>query len=659
MKCPSCSPARTLYAELKPGAGRPLAQAMKNPRCLLPLLLVALWPFLALARTDDTNSLLPVFTAALNQVVELVEPASNQPPRTFTTTLKILKADGFHEELSGHQIALALQAPGHLRLAGAWDDQQWVVGRDGQEVWINAATKKFGLLGSPDIAPFASAPERKETSPLGPLHLPLPREQLLLLPLLTDLEPLPADNVGGTPCHVFNIRAKPEAVAALKLPRGTLQLWVRDTDSFPLRLAYHEGATALQVELQQPQFSTPWPEEQWKISPSNGEHIQSVARSHLTRFFEVSLAMLGEKVPPLGPATGQHCVLAREGGGRLEMMDGTRVLFLKGTPEEMGRQHGKLMQPQIRDLVNHILYGVGVGSSFEKGRWFFGEIESAQKRLAPFMDPRYFREMDALADGGGFLREEVRLANFFPELFHCSGFALFGNATEDGRLYHGRILDYLRGLGLEQNAVVMVFQPERGNAWVNVGYAGCIGSVTAMNEKHLAIGEMGGGGQGNWDGKPMAELVREVMEKADTLDQAIEIMRQGPRTCQYYYVISDAKSRRAVGIAATPETFEVILPGQSHPLLPHAIPDAVLMSAGDRYEELARRVQAGYGKFNVERARALMQRPVCMTSNIHCALFAPDTLDFWVANADSEHPAAHARYTHYNLAQLLQPEPAP
>jgi hypothetical protein len=632
---------------------------MRKARFLLPSLLVALWPFLALARTNDTSSLLPVFTAALNQVVALVEPPTNEPPRTFTTTLKILQADGLPKGVSGSQLVLAMQAPDHVRVAGAWDDQQWVMCRDGQEVWINAVTKKFGLLGSPDIPPFASVPNAKETSPLNPLKLPLSREQLLLLPLLTDLEPLPADSVGGIPCRVFDVKARPEAVAALKLPRGTLQLWVRDTDSFPLQIAYHEGAIALQIELQQPQFSAPWPEEKWKLSPGSDEHIQSVARSHLTRFFQVSLAMLGEKVPPLGPTNGQRCVLAREGAGRLEMTDGTRVLFLKGTPEEMGRQHGKLMQRQIRDLVNHILYGVGVGSSFEKGRWFVGEIESAQTRLAPFMDTRYSREMDAMADAGGFQREEIHLANFFPELFHCSGFALFGNATEDGRLYHGRILDYLRGLGLEQNAVVMVFQPERGNAWVNVGYAGFIGSVTAMNEKHLAIGEMGGRGQGNWDGKPMAELVREVMEKADTLDQAIEIMRQGPRTCQYYYVISDAKSRRAVGIAATPETFEIISPGQSHPLLPHAIPDAVLMSAGDRYEELARRVQAGYGKFNAERARALMQRPVCMTSNIHCALFAPDTLDFWVANADSEHPAAHARYTHYNLAELLQPERSP
>lgn len=626
---------------------------MKKSRFLLLTLLVALWPFLTLAG-DDTNQLLPVFTAALNQVAALVEPATNEPPRTFTTTLKILQADGLPKELVGSQLELAMQAPDHVRIEGAWDGQQGIVCRDGQEVWINAATKKFGLLGLPNIPPFASAPDGKEAPPLGPLKLPLSPQQLLLLPLLTDLEPLPADNVGGTPCRVFNLKAKPEAVAALKLPRGTLKLWVRDTDSFPLEFAYHEGAITLQVELLQPQWSAPWPEEKWKLPPSGDEHIQSVARSHLTHFLQVSLGMLGEKVPPLGPATGQRSVLAREGAGRLEMMDGTRVLFLKGTPEEMGRQHGKLMRSQIHDLVNHILYGVGVGSSFEKGRWFVGEIESAEKRLEPFIDQRYFREMDAMAEGCGLSHEEVRLANFFPELFHCSGFALFGNATEDGHLYHGRILDYLRGLGLEQNAVVMVFQPEQGNAWVNVGYAGFIGSVTAMNEKRIAIGEMGGRGQGNWDGKPMAELVREVMEKADTLDQAVEIMRKGPRTCQYYYVVSDAKTHRAVGIAATPETFEVITPGQSHPLLPHGIPDTILMSAGDRYEELARRVQAGYGKFNAERARALMQRPVCMTSNIHCALFEPDTLDFWVANADSEHPAAHARFTHYNLTELLQ-----
>jgi hypothetical protein len=204
----------------------------------------------------------------------------------------------------------------------------------------------------------------------------------------------------------------------------------------------------------------------------------------------------------------------------------------------------------------------------------------------------------------------------------------------------------------------MVYQPDVGNAWVNCGYAGFIGSVTAMNARGISIGEMGGRGEGDWDGKPMAQLVREVMENASTLDEAIEIMRKGPRTCAYYYVISDGKSKQAVGIAATPTKFELVHLGEAHPLLPDAVKDCVLLSAGDRYKTLVKRVKEGYGHFDDASARALMTRPVAMTSCIQAVLFAPDTLDFWVANADSQNVASHTRFTHYNLHELLTAPPA-
>ena len=144
--------------------------------------------------------------------------------------------------------------------------------------------------------------------------------------------------------------------------------------------------------------------------------------------------MVMEKAPSLGPATGQRKIVATEGAGRLEMIDGTRVLFLKGSPEQMGRQHGKLLKEEIHNVATRILYGVGVGSSFGRGAWFVGEVEKAEARLQPFMDSRYLREMDAIADACGMDHQEARLANFFPELFHCSGFALMGSATKDGHL---------------------------------------------------------------------------------------------------------------------------------------------------------------------------------------------------------------------------------
>lgn len=633
---------------------------MKNLRPILCLILALTLPCRSPAQQPDTNSPAKLLTGALTRVAQIFEAPNNPTSRTFTATLKILKADDLPAEFLGREVSLAFQAPDHLRIATKWDGQEIVAGRDQQELWVHVPAKKFGIVGSPDVAPFTAAPDRKDSARLGPIKLPVGPDQFVMLPLFLRTEAHPNETVGGVPCRVFQATPTPEAVDAFNVPKATIQFAVRESDLLPLRISYREGKTDVLVEIVNPQFEAAWPAARWKLRPGADDKIEAVASSHLTRFLSVAVSMLmSEKIPVLGPATGERRALAREGNGRLELMDGTRVLFLKGTPEEMGRQHGTLMKKEVRHLVDQMLYGVGVGSSFEKGSWFFGELESAQKRVAPFTDERYFREMDALASAAGLPREEVRIANFFPELFHCSGFALFGKATVGGKMYHGRILDYLRGMGLEQNATVIVFQPDQGNAWVNVGYAGFVGSVTAMNEKHVAIGEMGGRGEGNWDGKPMAQLVREVMEKANTLEEAVAIMRKGPRTCEYYYVISDAKTKRAVGIAATPDKFETIWPGESHKLLPHGIPDTVLLSAGDRYEELAQRVKAGYGKFDAQGARNLMKRPVCMTSNIHSVLFEPETLDFWVANADSENPAAHTRYTHYNLGELLQPEKVP
>lgn len=627
--------------------------AIFRPFAVFLFLLVALQS--SPAQEPSSPSATEIFAQGLRRIAAIIEPGAIDNPVTISTRIEVAKADGLPKEVLGQSARIAFQAPDRATVSVTYKGETYSIGRDQDSVWAHVAGKKFGVIGKSGHPRFESAPAKKDATKLGPIKLPLPKEQIALLPLLMNLELLPSENVDGTKCTVMNVTPKPEAVEALKLPKGTIKLWLRETDSFPARIGFKNGkGTNVEVILHDLKVTDTTATTKWQIPAKEGDKVETTALGHLTRFIAVSLSSLGEKIPELGPASGERRLIASEGKGLLELIDGTRVLHLEGTPEEMGRQHGTLLKPEIRHLVNKIVYGVGVGSSFGKGRWFFGEIEEAQRRLNPFIDARYLAEMDAIAAATGHEKEEIRLANFFPELFHCSGFAVFGDATRGGTLYHGRILDYLRGMGLEQNAVVIVSKPDKGHAWVNVSYSGFVGSVTAMNEMKVAIGEMGGRGEGNWDGKPMAQLVREVMEKAGTLEEAVEIMRKGPRTCEYYYVISDGKTRRAVGIAATPDKFDTVWPGQAHERLPHPVKDAVLLSAGERYEKLVERVKEGFGKLDEEEARDLMKRPVCMNSNIHSVLFAPETLDFWVANADSTNPASHTRYTKYNLGDLLK-----
>ena len=623
---------------------------MKSARLILisaGVLLIALAGYFQFGHLGPEQRLLQ---DAIHHVESVFEPR-----QSLSTTLEVLRSDGLPKELASAKIELQIAAPDRLRAAVRVKGERVEIGRDGQQVWAWQPGKKFAVLGAADVPKYAGNPDSIEPVTLGPITLPEVASKLAMLPHLCSVEQLAAETFDGVNCRV--LRAKPRS--ALGLDGMVLTLWLRASDSFPLKVEYEDGKKIhTVVALHDVKTGTVPDAMLWKLPKEAEPHAQRVALAHVSKFFDTVPDLIDRpKIKPLGPATGKHEVVATHGAGRLERHDDTQVLFLKGTPEQMGEQHGTLMAAQVRDVVKRILYGVGVGSTLAKGEWFFGTIESCQARIGKFIDPRHLREMDAIAKATGLDAEEVRLANFFPELFHCSGFALHGAATQGGHLFHGRILDYMVGVGLEPNAVVIVSQPDDGHAWVNISYAGFTGSVTGMNDAKISIGEMGGRGEGHWDGKPMAQLVREVMEKADSLDEAVEIMRSSPRTCEYYYVIADGKTKQSVGIKATPDLFEVVHPGEPHPQLPSPVQDTVLMSAGDRYTELAKRVKTGFGRFDAASARDLMTRPVCMNSNIHSVLFRTDTLDFWVANADSQNPASHTRYTHYNLADLLGSKP--
>lgn len=353
--------------------------------------------------------------------------------------------------------------------------------------------------------------------------------------------------------------------------------------------------------------------------------------------------------------------VGRCGNGWLEKVGEYSVLHVSGTPYEMGYQHGLLLKDRVRSNMHNILTlkaneTVKMGPLTIKPR---AAIELILEIQRPHVPARYFEEMAGLAAGADLPLDDIIVANFIPELFHCSGFAVMNSATQDGRLYHGRVLDYATDWGLQDHCVLIVAEPNDRTPFVNVSYAGFVGSVTGMNSKSISVGEMGGGGFGRWDGVPMALLVREALETADSLDAAVAVFRDNPRTCQYFYVIADGKAKTAVGMEASAGVFTVIRPGESNPQLPRPVKDAVLLSAGKRYDLLVDRVQAAHGKITSESAIGLMDCPVAMKSNLHDVLFEPETTRFWVANASSDkQPAANQPYHAFMLSDLLRRTPA-
>jgi len=350
--------------------------------------------------------------------------------------------------------------------------------------------------------------------------------------------------------------------------------------------------------------------------------------------------------PPQQERTVRH--------GELRWIEGQRVAILHGTPEQIGTAHGQLLKAEAMRCLESVLYSFGTVHAIRTGHWFRHDIEAAYARLAPHIPERHKRETRALAGALELPANTVEMLNVFPEMFHCSGFAVFDSATKNGKLYHGRVLDYMTTIGLQDAATTFIVNPAEHIPFANVGYAAFIGSVSGMNTKAISLGEMGGRGEGNWDGVPMATLMRRALEECSTLDEVMELWTDSPRTCEYYYVFADGKTNDAVGVAALPESIEFIRPGQSHERLGEGIPDTVVLSAGSRLETLRQRVQGKHGQIDADVAMWLMSRPVAMQSNLHNVLFVPADGVLYVANASHDKPAAEMPYVKIDLNQFLE-----
>ena len=177
--------------------------------------------------------------------------------------------------------------------------------------------------------------------------------------------------------------------------------------------------------------------------------------------------------------------MARCGAGFLEEIDGHAVLHVAGSPYEIGFQHGRLLRERVQAVVRHLLDVKAKDMTIEMAglpvigpQAVIGLIQASQQEFIPAW---YDEELRGLADGSGVPLADIRTCNFIPELFHCSGFALSGDATGNGQTYHGRVLDYGCDWKLQEHPVIVVAKPEGRIPFVNITYAGFIGCVTGIN----------------------------------------------------------------------------------------------------------------------------------------------------------------------------------
>jgi len=360
--------------------------------------------------------------------------------------------------------------------------------------------------------------------------------------------------------------------------------------------------------------------------------------------------------------------LAPDVPGRLEETGGLRTLYLRGSPYEMGLQQGCLLREPLRALAVDYLHGHWI---IERGVPHL-DLLSIARRLDRQMPEAWRREVQGIADGASLSYADVLLLNAaldLPSLLPgttrppwsgapSSSFAAWGRGTSGGELLVGHSLACDDAELLRRCWMVVVRRPLNGRATVSLGLMGTLGAWAGMSEDRLvACYSPSPCVDVAVSGQPASFLLRQVLEGAGDLSEAINLVLSSPRLSGGNWILGDGKAPDALVIELSAHRHALyetdaaggVLARTDHWLDPDLalIQQGVLSDAGReasaaRLARLQTLLQFNSGWIGTQKALAFLEDVQAASGDgaastprfVHSVLFCPSRLTVWLANAD-------------------------
>ena len=316
---------------------------------------------------------------------------------------------------------------------------------------------------------------------------------------------------------------------------------------------------------------------------------------------------------------------------------------LKGTPEEMGAQHGRTRKWSITLLMKIYVYRVICRGNDEKYNARVAKAEELLKKI----NSRWTTEITAVAKAAGVRKESVMLGNTFLDLgLYLAGCRQLIVNTDKGMLHaHNLDWDNLAGVG---NFLVTIFRTsaEPGRfATVYMGFPGMVGALDIINEHGIALSFNQVGASGGKSDMPVFIKMREIAEQCKSFEDAEKELLNMPPGMPFCIGLSDAKSCKSA----------IFERSRDNKVLKRGDGDAIVtadnnlwcgqkMSGRCSIDDFAREVKpesvAGFKK-------VLRNDKVLMGCNIYSVIFDYQNNKFYLAAGDI--PAANGTYKEYKL----------
>ncbi len=387
------------------------------------------------------------------------------------------------------------------------------------------------------------------------------------------------------------------------------------------------------------------------------------------------------------------------GPAPLRDQEGVRVMVLRGSPYEMGRQHG-LATVELREQLERSSrrsFAEAVPWSLARYGILQG-VMTAAAGLEAHVQPHHLEELQGLVDSSPdpyawsfpiYTRKlyyhaihDIGQTLVDSPLVACTGFIATGAATEGGHTLLARNFDFEGGEAFDRDKVVIVRDPQEGLANVSVIFSGMVGAVSGMNEAGIAVAIQAAGSDAQIRlGTPMTLVVAEILERASSLDEVAAVLAERRGMVTDLVIAVDGTTGETAVFEVNPERVARLETGDRTAVANHfrtgefatdeenqrRMRDQTTKRRGDRMEEL---LEEHHGELDIPTGIAMLRdrRGVGDTSlprghrwaidadiASHGVVFDATTREFAV----SSYPHLAGDWLHYRLGDLLEGELAP
>ncbi|MCJ8329517.1 MAG: hypothetical protein HRT89_12165 [Lentisphaeria bacterium] len=215
--------------------------------------------------------------------------------------------------------------------------------------------------------------------------------------------------------------------------------------------------------------------------------------------------------------------------GITQQKNSDKIIYLKGSPEEMGKQHALFAAKEIKLMISEYIGNEIIDGKLKK---------SSQTHITTMKEslPKWFLdELNACATATGIDPDVLLYAQCegdIKSLPGCTTYVAFGSATHDGAVQFGRNFDYYGLDSTKECARIFVMKPSgKGNhSFISIGWTGILGGWTFYNDKGLFVANnLGGFNKKDPKGIPTLIMLRIIAQKAATVEEGIALIKKYPR----------------------------------------------------------------------------------------------------------------------------------